>query len=320
MGLVSGPPGTAGQGQLEVHLSTALSRATAFPSLDPPLPGRWIMASPETLVLMTPPGYVFAGSEQVTIPGTLRSARGAHLEDPEVVTVAGLDATALRVQEVLADLGYLPVRFTSSRPEATSLSAEIASFTDPPTGTFAWRWGGLPSTLEDLWRPGVYGVVTKGAVLTFEHANGLILNDALTPALVEDLAEARLNEVLDPYPYSYAVVSEHLPEQITISLDGHIALRSAVNTGIDRATPIGTWPIYLRLASQTMVGTYPNGVAYDIPDVRYINYFDGNYGVHAFSRASYGFPQSAGCVELPPAAAARAWRILNYGTLVTVSA
>ncbi len=41
--------------------------------------------------------------------------------------------------------------------------------------------------------------------------------------------------------------------------------------------------------------------------------------VHYFPRASYGFPQSLGCVELPLGPAAKAWPFLTYGTLVTVS-
>jgi hypothetical protein len=33
--------------------------------------------------------------------------------------------------------------------------------------------------------------------------------------------------------------------------------------------------------------------------VYWINYFNGGDAVHGFVRASYGFPQSLGCVELP---------------------
>jgi len=40
--------------------------------------------------------------------------------------------------------------------------------------------------------------------------------------------------------------------------------------------------------------------------------------VHWYPRASYGFPQSLGCVELPSSAAKTAWQYLSYGTLVTV--
>ncbi|MHB1499033.1 MAG: L,D-transpeptidase, partial [Acidimicrobiales bacterium] len=63
----------------------------------------------------------------------------------------------------------------------------------------------------------------------------------------------------------------------------------------------------------------PDGETYKIPDVREIDYFDGSFAVHEFPRASYGFPQSAGCVEIPPAVDARLWEQVGYGTLVTVA-
>ena len=40
--------------------------------------------------------------------------------------------------------------------------------------------------------------------------------------------------------------------------------------------------------------------------------------MHGFIRASYGYPQSLGCVELPYAAAAVVFKYDNIGTLVTV--
>ena len=41
--------------------------------------------------------------------------------------------------------------------------------------------------------------------------------------------------------------------------------------------------------------------------------------MHQFSRWSYGSYQSLGCVELPWAAAKKAWPYLTYGSLVTVT-
>jgi lipoprotein-anchoring transpeptidase ErfK/SrfK len=114
-------------------------------------------------------------------------------------------------------------------------------------------------------------------------------------------------------------VREAKPERLVLYVDGQIVLRSMANTGVDNSTPLGTWPIYLRQSRQTLIGRYPNGESYDIPDVRDIDYFDGSFAVHEFPRASYGFPQSAGCVELPPAVDARLWGLVNYGTLVTVT-
>jgi lipoprotein-anchoring transpeptidase ErfK/SrfK len=53
--------------------------------------------------------------------------------------------------------------------------------------------------------------------------------------------------------------------------------------------------------------------------VEWVSYFDGGDAVHYFDRGSYGWQQSLGCVELPYAAAERAYPYLPYGTLVTVT-
>jgi hypothetical protein len=67
-----------------------------------------------------------------------------------------------------------------------------------------------------------------------------------------------------------------------------------------------------------MRGTNPDGSSYADP-VEFVAYFDSGEAVHYFPRGSYGSPQSLGCVELPIAAAARAWPYLTYGSLVTVT-
>ena len=50
----------------------------------------------------------------------------------------------------------------------------------------------------------------------------------------------------------------------------------------------------------------------------YISYFHHGDAIHAFNRASFGTPQSLGCVELPLAAAAKVWPYTPIGTLVTI--
>ena len=57
-------------------------------------------------------------------------------------------------------------------------------------------------------------------------------------------------------------------------------------------------PIYERLTTTTMSGTNPDGSHYSDPGVKWVNYFSGGSAVHGFPRASYGSPQSVGCLEL----------------------
>ena len=75
--------------------------------------------------------------------------------------------------------------------------------------------------------------------------------------------------------------------------------------------------MFERLRSQTMQGTNPDGSHY-ADFVQWVAYFNGGDAVHYMPRASYGSPQSLGCIELPYAAAEQAWGYLTYGTLVTV--
>jgi lipoprotein-anchoring transpeptidase ErfK/SrfK len=121
-------------------------------------------------------------------------------------------------------------------------------------------------------------------------------------------------------PYSYVVVHETLPQSITIYEDGRPTFSSAANTGISVAPTVqGTFPVYLRYTSTTMSGTNPDGSHYSDPGVPWVSYFNGGDAVHGFLRPSYGSPQSLGCVELPYAAAAQAYQLMDYGTLVTVT-
>jgi len=49
-----------------------------------------------------------------------------------------------------------------------------------------------------------------------------------------------------------------------------------------------------------------------------VAYFNGGDAVHGYPRASYGWPQSNGCVELPISNAQFVWGMDPIGTLVTV--
>ncbi|MGC9269506.1 L,D-transpeptidase [Acidiphilium sp.] len=129
-----------------------------------------------------------------------------------------------------------------------------------------------------------------------------------------------------PFRFTWVAVSKDNPaETATIwqrdrnRAIWHIALRSLVNTGIDHATPDGSWPIVWRLKSARMKGVTPTGSHYDVRAVPWVNYFHGNDALHGFARAAYGFPQSAGCVELPVPIAKHAFTLLHDGAIVTIT-
>ena len=120
-------------------------------------------------------------------------------------------------------------------------------------------------------------------------------------------------------PYSYVYVHSQVPQTLTLWSAGHIILTSPGNTGIpSRPTAPGTFPVFEHIPVGTMSGTNPDGSHYHDPGIRWISYFNGGDALHAFTRASYGTPQSLGCVELPLAAAAKVWPYTPIGTLVTI--
>jgi peptidoglycan hydrolase-like protein with peptidoglycan-binding domain len=215
----------------------------------------------------------------------------------------------LRLQQLLAKRGYLPVSFHAVGPQPVF---ELAA----RHGRFQWRFQ-APAELRSQWQPGVFSTITRGAVMTYEADHGMP---------IDGIAGRRVWQALvRPRPavqarYTYALVREGSPETITVYQTGRAPFTSPANTGIPQApTALGTYPVYLRYTSTTMSGTNPDGTHYDDPGVPWVSYFNGGDAVHGFLRGSYGSPQSLGCVELPYSAAATAYQLMNYGTLVTVT-
>ena len=106
--------------------------------------------------------------------------------------------------------------------------------------------------------------------------------------------------------YSYVYV--HRDAARRRSRSGTTAARSSrrpATPACRRApTQLGTFPVFEHLAETTMSGTNPDGSQYNDPGIKWVSYFNGGDALHAFDRASFGTPQSLGCVELPLASAA----------------
>lgn len=228
----------------------------------------------------------------------------------------------IRAQQLLARLAYLPLKWEPLTTDAKVTLRE--AWVNPPPGQ--WRWRTDPEILRTLWAtPGVSTVLTRAALMSFQHINGLDPSGTLNAATERALDQAWVHRDRDPHGYNYALVDEYQgsqhPETLTLWHNGQIVLVSLANTGVSQAqTPLGTFPVYLRYYSQTMAGTTPWGTTYSDPGVPYVNYINGGVAVHGFPRAAYGFPQSLGCIELPIPEAAQVWKYLHIGTPVTVVA
>jgi len=216
---------------------------------------------------------------------------------------------------------------SAAKPTAAGAAAQTAAATaaDPATA-LVFRYASTPASVQALWRPGVDSTMTQGAIVQFERVHGLEdgsyppYGTTLTAPVWSALLQASLAGTSDPHPYSVAEVSEAQPEQLTVWSDGATALTTLVNTGVPGgATPTGSFFVYLRYTEQTMRGYTTTGQPYVYPDVPDVNYFSGNFAIHGFGRASYGFPQSQGCVEVPLDEAPVVFANLHYGSLVVIT-
>jgi hypothetical protein len=225
--------------------------------------------------------------------------------------------STLRLQQLLARLGYLPVRWRGHAMHTPA--GEVAAAAHPPNGTFSWRFAGTPTSLQALWKPGQWNVVTQGAVMRFENVHGMATDGVAGPQVWRALMKDDLAGRRSDTGYSYVFVHESIPQSLSLWHNGRVVLTSPGNTGIAEApTAQGTWPVFEHIPVGTMSGTNPDGTHYNDPGIRWISYFHGGDALHAFSRASFGTPQSLGCVELPDAAAAQVWPYTPIGTLVTI--
>ena len=243
---------------------------------------------------------------------------GAALAKPISLSWTSKAGSVLRLQQVLASLGYLPLSWTPQAPQ-TSLSP-VRQLYSPVSGTFSPRYPNMPASLESSFQPGVDNRMTQGAMIAFERSNGMPAYASIRPQLWAALLNAEASGLSNTKGYSYTTVVTTLPETITIWHDGTIVLHTLVNTGLPQTpTPNGNFFVYLRYPTQTMQGTNINGSYYVDHGVKWVNYIDGSVAIHGFVRASYGFPQSLGCIELPVPQAAIAWKWLHFGSLVNIS-
>jgi peptidoglycan hydrolase-like protein with peptidoglycan-binding domain len=298
-------------------VSSVLGQAS--PRLSPGAPGRWHSIDSHTIVFR-PDGYGYGLGTTITLglPGSVRLLGSGGGRTSSVASWTVPNGSTLRAQQILAQLGYLPLRFKATRPVPSTLSAQAGAAVEAPAGSFQWRYADVPGSLRSMWQPGASGVVTRGAVMAFENAHELTTDGELGPAVWRSLIRAAVANQRTSAGYSYVTVNEG-SQSLALWHDGSIRLTTAVNTGIaSRPTELGTFPVYEHIASGTMSGTNPDGSHYNDPGVPWISYFNGGDALHGFERAQYGFPQSLGCVEMAPSSAGRVWPYTPIGTLVHV--
>jgi hypothetical protein len=325
----AGAKGVNGTSSIRVQFSSPLAASSPMPTLSPQIAGNWTIQG-ESAVFT--PTVGFLGNTRVTVQipaglsGVISAAGvvaggGGTLSSAVSTSFTTRPFSTLRLQELLAQLGYLP--FTWTQTSGTPVSpgnarAQLAAAYAAPAGTFSWQ-GSYPWDLTSQWKAGSGNILDVGAVRAFESVSGLTMDGNAGKTVWSHLLTAVAKGKDNPNGYTYALASQHYPETLTVWHNGHVVLKTPANTGIPASPTVdGTFPVYLKFYFSYMKGTNPDGSKYDDP-VYYANYFNGGDAVHQFDRYSYGFYQSLGCVELPWDAAKTAYSYLNYGSLVTVT-
>jgi hypothetical protein len=321
-----------GGAPITLKFSSALSPQTPLPTLSPSIKGSWKVSG--AAATFTPAsGYAPDTTVTVKVPGGQDGMLGAAASAGTLAKTSRSTFTTgsystLRLQQLLAQLGYLPLNWTPSDPSTGTIAnsdanAQVAAAYDAPSGTFAFQ-SGYPSELTSQWSAGSDNVLVNGAIRAFEYNVGLTMDGDAGPQVWTALLKAVAKDQTNPSGYSYALSTQgSSDESLQVWHDGKRVLETPVNTGIPASPTVdGTFPVYLKYTVTQMKGLNPDGTKYD-DTVYWASYFNGGDAVHAFPRYSYGSYQSLGCVELPyngdgPGVAEDAFNFLTYGSLVTV--
>jgi peptidoglycan hydrolase-like protein with peptidoglycan-binding domain len=326
-----------GAAPIKITFNEAVAASTTMPTVVPKVSGTWSVSG-DTITFQPTLGWKPGTHVTVTIPGGKTGVQAAGLATQGTTTTAATDIgllaesdkvtyttgsySTLRLQELLTQLGYLPLTWTPADPAApaipgTSTNAQMSAAYEPPAGSFTFE-SGYPWQLTNQWKTGKGNTLDTGAVMAFQSDNGLTMDGVAGPALWAQLFKAVAQNKQNPNGYTYSLVDQKSPERLRVYHNGQQILSTLVNTGVPGAgTQDGTFPVYERFKVTEMKGTNPDGTKYD-DIVKWVSYFNGGDALHYFPRPGYGYYQSVGCVEMQLDPAKYIWRYTTYGSLVTV--
>jgi hypothetical protein len=186
--------------------------------------------------------------------------------------------------------------------------------------TYQWDAKHVPHKLVQLSITSPHSILYRSAILRFMKDYHIHFDPTDTQYASNVLEQAYETGFTAPKPFVWVYVDQHIPQKVYVWQNGKYIFKSPANTGVRRTTKPGNYMIYLRFRKTEMKGTFPGThIHYDDPDVPWVNYFHGGEAIHGFPRRHYGYPQSAGCVELPIFKAKELYPMLYKYAVVTVS-
>ncbi len=307
-----------GTAPLAVALSAPVSPSSPPPTLDPKVAGTWSIVGDAEL--FTPASTLQPCSRYaLTVWARTSSTGHAQLGRRQTIGLRVACPPLAGLQQALARLGYLPAKLhpryivhIATGAETRREAAEHAFH--PPRGALAADLRDAPPV-----QMGQLDETTRGALEVYQADRDLQVTGEPDSATWASVLYDETHDRRDRQPYTWVTVSESLPEMLDLHRGHRVVFTTPVNTGVPGAeTEQGIFPIYARYVSTTMSGTDVDGTKYVVPDVPWVNYFNGGDAVHGYPRESYGFPQSNGCVELPIEAARTVFGMLAVGDIVIV--
>lgn len=213
----------------------------------------------------------------------------------------------------------------------------------------------LPNNLKKIaysygWNeqnPLIIGAIAKYLYESGRIKDGEYDGPEINNKLLCELEKSAEKKQFDKQPWDWILVKQSKTnEKAELYENGRIIFSFPVNTGILGLTQDGTWYVFLRLPDTTMTGLFPVPITkklyaslkskhfkniecldghpvklvhYSDSGIKYIDYFHKSVALHYMHRKYYGFPQSAGCVELSEQDALLLYKQIGYGTIVTVT-
>lgn len=304
---------------LTVTLSAPPAPGSPQPTLKPAVAGTWTAVGNSEV--FTPASTLMPCSTYtLTVWANTTSSGHARLGRRHTVGLNVACPGVAALQQALARLGYMGASFHALYavriPNGRESRADAADHAfHPPRGVLVPDPSDAPPV-----ETGRLDETTRGALTVYQSDHGLEPTGEPNYATWASLLAAESDDHHNSSPYTWVTVSESIPETLEVHRGHHVVLSTPANTGVPGAeTAQGIFPIYSRLTSTTMTGTDPDGTKYVAPNVPWVNYFNGGDAVHGYPRASYGSPQSNGCVELPIETAHTVFDMLRLGDIVVVS-
>ncbi len=250
--------------------------------------------------------FLFAAWSAVRSPVLASIINGSNAPQIEARAPGESFAQVYIAKPTYTPVGSEPIAQQQVQPTATFTQISQPVVVIPPTDIPATEVVVQPTATTEA-----VAVVETGVAV----AEAAIIPDTPTPEYVEPTAVAYVPPVSSPgngVPW----FDVDLSDQRMYAYEGDTLVRTfVVSTGTwQTPTVTGKFKVWIKLRSAPM-----SGPGYYLPDVPYIMYFYGDYGIHGtYWHNNFGVPMSHGCVNLSIADAEWAYNFASVGTVVNV--